>query len=189
MRNDRNHGAARRFLQHVLEGPASLVLHEWVFVEAMTLLKVRGGAEVAIRVGEEIKRNPLYRWQPSTPQLEQLAWGVFERYSDKDWSYTDRALVALAQQTRKCGPTTGCSDRPLCGEPLVGDGRSGLRSACTLRSPAVALAACAPRAPCRRRRTTRLHVQRRLVTNLRRWSDDPHRTGCVRPGVPDHART
>lgn len=100
MRNDRNHGAARRFLQHVLEGPASLVLHEWVFVEAMTLLKVRGGAEVAIRVGEEIKRNPLYRWQPSTPQLEQLAWGVFERYSDKDWSYTDCALVALAQQTK-----------------------------------------------------------------------------------------
>jgi len=38
MRSDRNHGAARRFLEHVLEGLASLVLHGRMFIEAMTLL-------------------------------------------------------------------------------------------------------------------------------------------------------
>ena len=100
MRSDKNHDAARRFLQRLLKGAASLLLHEWVFVEAMTLLKVRGGSGVAIRAGEEIKRNPLYRWQASTPQLEQLAWGIFTRYSDKDWSYTDCALLALSQQMK-----------------------------------------------------------------------------------------
>jgi predicted nucleic acid-binding protein len=100
MRSDKNHDAARRFLQQLLKEPASLLLHEWVFVEAMTLLKVRGGSGVAIRAGEEMKQNPLYRWQPSTPQLEQLAWGIFERYSDKDWSYTDCALLALSQQAK-----------------------------------------------------------------------------------------
>jgi predicted nucleic acid-binding protein len=100
MRSDKNHPAARRFLKQLLKGPASLLLHEWVFVEAMTLLKVRGGSGVAIRAGEEIKRNPLYRWQVSTPQLEQLAWGIFERYTDKDWSYTDCALLALSRQMK-----------------------------------------------------------------------------------------
>jgi predicted nucleic acid-binding protein len=100
MRSDKNHDAARRFLQRLLRGPASLLLHEWVFVEAMTLLKVRGGSGVAIRAGEEIKRNPLYRWQASTPQLEQLAWGIFTRYRDKDWSYPDCALLALSQQMK-----------------------------------------------------------------------------------------
>jgi predicted nucleic acid-binding protein len=55
---------------------------------------------VAVRAGEEIKRNPLYRWQASTPQLEQLAWGIFERYTDKDWSYTDCALLALSRQMK-----------------------------------------------------------------------------------------
>ena len=100
MRSDKNHDAARRFLQRLLKGAASLLLHEWVFVEAMTLLKVRGGSGVAIRAGEEIKRNPLYRWQASTPQLEQLAWGIFARYSDKDWSYPDCALLALSQQMK-----------------------------------------------------------------------------------------
>lgn len=100
MRSDKNHPAARRFLKQLLKGPASLLAHEWVFVEAMALLKVRGGSGVAIRAGEEIKRNPLYRWQASTPQLEQLAWGIFERYRDKDWSYTDCALLALSQQMK-----------------------------------------------------------------------------------------
>jgi predicted nucleic acid-binding protein len=100
MRSDKNHDAARRFLQRLLKAPASLLLHEWVFVEAMTLLKVRGGSGVAIQAGEEIKRNPLYRWQASTPHLEQLAWGVFTRYGDKDWSYTDCALLALSQQMK-----------------------------------------------------------------------------------------
>jgi predicted nucleic acid-binding protein len=100
MRSDKNHAIARRFLQHLLKRQASLLLHEWVFVETMTLLKVRGGSGVAIRAGGEMKRNPLYRWQASTPQLEQLAWGIFERYSDKDWSYTDCALLALSQQVK-----------------------------------------------------------------------------------------
>jgi uncharacterized protein len=100
MRSDKNHDAARRFLLQLLKRPASLLLHEWVFVEAMTLLKVRGGSGVAVRAGEEIKRNPLYRWQASTPQLEQLAWGIFERYTDKDWSYTDCALLALSRQMK-----------------------------------------------------------------------------------------
>jgi predicted nucleic acid-binding protein len=100
MRSDKNHDAARRFLQRLLRGTANLLLHEWVFVEAMTLLKVRGKSGVAIRAGEEIMRNPLYRWQASTPQLEQLAWGIFTRYSDKDWSYPDCALLALSQQMK-----------------------------------------------------------------------------------------
>lgn len=100
MRSDKNHDAASRFLQRLLKRPVSLLLHEWVFVEAMTLLKVRGGPGVAIRAGEEMKRNPLYRWQASTPQLEQLAWGIFERYTDKDWSYTDCTLLALSQQMK-----------------------------------------------------------------------------------------
>lgn len=100
MRSDKNHESARRFLQQLLKEPASLLLHEWVFVETMTLLKARGGADVAIRAGEEMRRNPLYRWQESTPQLEQLAWSVFLKYADKDWSYTDCALLALAQQVK-----------------------------------------------------------------------------------------
>jgi uncharacterized protein len=100
MRSDKNHESARRFLQQLLKEPAILLLHEWVFVESMTLLKARGGSKVAIRAGEEMKQNPLYRWQASTPQLEQVAWGIFERFADKDWSYTDCALLALSQQTK-----------------------------------------------------------------------------------------
>ena len=96
MRTDQTHDAVRRFLQQLLKQLASLVLHDCVFVDAMTLLKRRGGSGVAIRAGEEMKQNPLYRWQSSTPQLDQLAWGVLERYSDKDWSYNDCALLALS---------------------------------------------------------------------------------------------
>jgi predicted nucleic acid-binding protein len=64
----------------------------------MTLLKARVGGPVAVRVGRELRRNPAYSWVAHGAEGEVEAWTVFQRYEDKEWSYTDCALLVLARR-------------------------------------------------------------------------------------------
>jgi predicted nucleic acid-binding protein len=96
-RRDRNHGAARQFLTELLEVKARLVLADIVFAETMTLLRAHHGAAMAIRIGRELRQSALYEWHPTTTAMERATWGIFQKHDDKDWSYTDCAVLALAQ--------------------------------------------------------------------------------------------
>ncbi len=74
------------------------ILADLVFSETMTLIKRRLGAQIAIRVGRELRENPMYLWRALTPELEQTTWEVFQKYEDKDWSYADSAILVLARE-------------------------------------------------------------------------------------------
>jgi len=95
---DRNHARAVAFARHWLSGRDAFILPDWVFVETMTLLKARFGSEPAERVGAELRQNPAYRWMAVTPEDERESWAAFQKYSDKAWSYTDCAILVLAQR-------------------------------------------------------------------------------------------
>ena len=66
----------------------------------MTLLKSRLGSAIAIQVGKRLRNNPAYAWLRMGPESERQAWAIFQRYSDKEWSYTDCAILALSLQER-----------------------------------------------------------------------------------------
>lgn len=99
-RTDRHHAAARRFVLDWLELGGTFLLPDLVFVETMTLLKARLGAESAVRVGLELRQNPVYTWVQLGAARERDTWATFQKYQDKDWSYTDCAIFVLAQQER-----------------------------------------------------------------------------------------
>jgi len=98
-RSDRNHSAARSFVERWLKQRGVFVLIDAVFAETMTLLKVRLGAETAIRVGRELRGNPAYAWAALGPDGERDAWEIFRKYHDKDWSYTDCSLLAASRRS------------------------------------------------------------------------------------------
>lgn len=99
-RSDRHHDTARRFVLDWLELGGTFLLPDLVFVETMTLLKSRLGAESAVRVGLELRQNPVYSWVALGMARERDTWALFQKYQDKDWSYTDCAILVLAHQER-----------------------------------------------------------------------------------------
>jgi predicted nucleic acid-binding protein len=98
VRGDAHHAEALTFARDWLTKHSGFILPEWVFVETMTLLKARFGSTVALRVGKDLRGHPAYRWMPLGREDERETWATFQKYADKDWSYTDCALLTLAQR-------------------------------------------------------------------------------------------
>lgn len=97
-RTDSHHEAAKSFVREWLSKQGTFTLADVVFAETMTLLKARLGAGLAIRVGRELRQNPAYVWMSLGEEGERETWKLFQRFADKDWSYTDCALLALAHR-------------------------------------------------------------------------------------------
>ena len=100
VRAEMRHVIADAFVQHWLAKRNEFVLLDWIFSEAMTLIKGRFGTEPALRVGRRLRDNLLYRWVAVTPDDEREVWVVFQRYADKQWSYTDCALLVLSRRLK-----------------------------------------------------------------------------------------
>lgn len=94
-RRDPNYFQARVFLrkQRVI-----YLVPDTVFNEAMTLIKVRLGSELARSTGEQILAGAPIRLYRLTPEDANETWRIFCRYTDKDWSYTDCSILALSRR-------------------------------------------------------------------------------------------
>jgi predicted nucleic acid-binding protein len=98
VRTDPHHIEAVEFIRQIAESGESLVLLDAVFAEAMTLLKARLGAAMAIRVGTELKTNPFYTWQSLGVDGEAEAWNAFQIYAEKEWTFTECSILATAKR-------------------------------------------------------------------------------------------
>ena len=96
-KRDPNHPLAANFLRTFTQRGV-FVLSNHVFDETMTLVKVRLGISVALQLGIRL-RNSRHIEMVVFGQREEIAtWHLFSRYTDKGWSYTDCASLALARQ-------------------------------------------------------------------------------------------
>ncbi len=99
-RTDAHHEAAVGFVRSWLDANGIFVLGDLVFAETMTLLKARLGTRIALRVGAELRRNPAYSQIHLGEEDERDTWAIFQRFDDKEWSYTDCGLLALARREK-----------------------------------------------------------------------------------------
>lgn len=99
-RTDKHHRDAVAFVKAWLKRGGAFVLADVVFAETMTLLKVRLGAAITVKVGRELRQNAAYRWVALGGEGERNTWGLFQHYDDKDWSYTDCATLALTRRLK-----------------------------------------------------------------------------------------
>lgn len=98
-RRDQNHFTAANFIrQHTV--PNSLVISNHVFDETMTLVRMRLGVDVAVQLGLRLRNSRFVEMFTFGTGEEMATWQVFCKYRDKEWSYTDCACFAIAQQRK-----------------------------------------------------------------------------------------
>jgi uncharacterized protein len=97
---DMHHQEAAQFMKNWVKRDGIFFLSDLVFIETMTLAKRRLGTDVAIRLGCELRENPVFSWISLSPALEQETWTAFRNYDDKDWSYTDCELLILVKKMK-----------------------------------------------------------------------------------------
>lgn len=77
-----------------------LITTNWVFGEVLTLTRSRLGHGVAVALGARLLNRPGLRIVRVRPQDEQHAWRLFQRYGDKDFSFTDCTSFAVMRRMR-----------------------------------------------------------------------------------------
>ncbi len=84
--NSPEHAPAKSWLASNSE---PLVLTDYIFDELMTLMKARGERDRAYALGRRLLDGEIARIERVTAADLVAAWTVFDRYRDKDWSFTD----------------------------------------------------------------------------------------------------
>jgi uncharacterized protein len=97
---DQHHQEAAQFMNTWVKQDGIFFLSDLVFIETITLAKRRLGTDVAIRLGWELRENPVFSWISLSPELEQETWAAFRNYDDKEWSYTDCELLVLVKKIK-----------------------------------------------------------------------------------------
>lgn len=86
VRSDRDHGQASRWLQ---SNRSDLLTTDYVLDELLTLLRFRGEYRRSSALGNDLLNETVAQLEWVTQSDVHLAWEVFERYADKEWSFTD----------------------------------------------------------------------------------------------------
>lgn len=92
---DANCAAARRWYGRNSE---TLLTTDYVADETLTLLKVRGEAERACRLGERLFAERVCRMEWVTRTDVAAAWDTFRGRRDKQWSFTDCVSKAVMER-------------------------------------------------------------------------------------------
>ena len=93
--SDPDHSAASRWLAGNTE---PLLTTDYVVDETLTLLRVRGERTRALLLGEGFFNARLAEIYTLGEADIALAWEVFKRFDDKDWSFTDCASKAVIER-------------------------------------------------------------------------------------------
>ena len=93
--NDPDHPAADAWLATNAE---PLVTTDYVIDELLTLLKMRGEYQRALRLGASLFTGEIARLVWIVPDDVQEAWTIFQRYQDKGWSFTDCVSRVIMQR-------------------------------------------------------------------------------------------
>jgi predicted nucleic acid-binding protein len=92
---DPNHEDA---LALVADARAPLITTNWVVGETLNLTRSRMGHRVAVALGAELRTRAGIRLIRVSKKDEEEAWRLFQRYADKDFSFTDCTSFAVMRR-------------------------------------------------------------------------------------------
>jgi predicted nucleic acid-binding protein len=95
--DDEHHQAALQFQASLLPRLTRLVTTNFVLDETYTWLRMNIGHAKAVGFGRRVRNSKLLQIQLISDEIEQLAWDIFCRYDDKEFSYTDCTSFAVMQ--------------------------------------------------------------------------------------------
>lgn len=96
-RSDRHHAAAVAFVR---SNAVPLATTDLIVVETLNLTRVRLGHSPAVRLGRRLRNPALTTVLKVAEQDMTRAWQLFQRYRDKEFSFTDCTTFALMERMR-----------------------------------------------------------------------------------------
>lgn len=91
------HALVRAEAERFESDRAMLATTDYVLDETYTLLRSALGHRSAVRFGREIRRGGIQIVQVD-PDIQEEAWRIFEKYSDKGFSFTDCTSFAVMRR-------------------------------------------------------------------------------------------
>ncbi|MBI3658952.1 type II toxin-antitoxin system VapC family toxin [Candidatus Acetothermia bacterium] len=93
------HETARAVAERLQADRTLLVTTDYILDETYTLLRSVLGHKPAVAFGKEIQRGGIEIVQLDPP-IQEEAWDIFERYSDKNFSYTDCTSFVVMRRAK-----------------------------------------------------------------------------------------
>jgi predicted nucleic acid-binding protein len=87
--DDENHKPSVAFYRNAREKGTRFVTTNFVVCETMNYLRARISHNVAVLFRENLKKSGFIEIVTVTPSIEDAAFTIFKRYTDKDFSFTD----------------------------------------------------------------------------------------------------
>jgi predicted nucleic acid-binding protein len=96
-KRDQFNQKAVKTVKETLEQGRIFITTNFVLNETYTLLKVRLNHKSAVAFGEMVRSTSGIRILHITESIEQEAWQLFKKYSDKEFSFTDCTSFVVMQ--------------------------------------------------------------------------------------------
>ena len=98
--SDPAHGKAVAVRDSWLEGGGLFVTSDYVADETLTLLRIRLGIDAAEAWWQQVEGSSRVRWEYVSLARADKARGLFFRYRDKDFSFTDCTSFILMRELK-----------------------------------------------------------------------------------------
>jgi predicted nucleic acid-binding protein len=95
---DEQHQAAKELFDGLVNRRVTFLVTDYVIDETLTLISGRLGRMKAVAYGDWVLRSPLVKVIRIDLDQWDQAWGMFQRYDDKDFSFTDCTSFVVMQQ-------------------------------------------------------------------------------------------
>jgi hypothetical protein len=98
--DDENHKAAADFYRNAKEKGTRFVTTNFVVCETMNYLRARVSHQIAVLFLENLKKSSFIEIVTVTSAIEDAAFTIFKRYTDKDFSFTDCTSFSIMRSLK-----------------------------------------------------------------------------------------
>ena len=98
--DDENHDAAAAFYRDSKAKGIRFVTTNFIVCETMNYLRARISHNIAVLFGENLKKSGFNEIITITTGIEDAAFAIFKRYTDKSFSFTDCTSFAVMRSLK-----------------------------------------------------------------------------------------
>lgn len=99
-KRDQNHQSAKKAATYLKDEKVHLITTDYVFDEAVTIIRLRVGHKEAINFGNSMLKSRIVKIVDIGNDLKKEAWNIFVKYKDVRFSYTDCTSFAVLTQMK-----------------------------------------------------------------------------------------
>lgn len=119
-KDDRDHINISSLFNKITKQGADLITTGYIYAETINLIKRKKNSYFAIKMGDLIRESEIVEVYSPGNADKELAWNIFKKYSDQDFSYTDCVSFAVIQNLKIEQALTLDKDFEIFGIKIIG---------------------------------------------------------------------